>query len=1007
MSSFRDAYKKLNPEQQSAVDAIEGPVLVVAGPGTGKTQVLAMRIANILKKTDSRPSNILALTFTDSAAQNMKERVVELIGHDGYYAHITTFHSFCSAVISSNPEYFPIDRESTALSDLERYDIFQSLILEAKIEALKPLNRPLYFLKDIMRAISDLKREGVTPDAFEKIIISDFKEPPEKSTKASLLKFEKDKAKNTELLEIYRAYEARLRKSLRYDFDDMISLVIVAFEEHEVLLSQYQEQFLYFLVDEYQDTNSAQNKILTLLSSFWGAQANVFAVGDPHQAIYRFQGASLENIYGFLDHFSEAKVVTLIKGYRCPQPIYSAAHELIGNNKLTQLTGHEDLTKALSQELQAVSKITKKPKSIEAPSEELQYAALAHSIATRVAEGVALKDIAVLYRNNSEATSVVAALQAWKLPYAIERGGNVLDDKILLQFITLLRVISELRSGQEAHELFDILCFEWINLNPATIWRLARASGKTNDSLFEFLERGRDKVIKADEKLTPLELEPIYTLIESLKKWGVSEKKLPFPEWFTLVLKESGYLDWILKHEARSEMLININTLFAEIKANAYSNHKLSLTDVLSNIAVMQEHNLSLSPEEVLVRKDAIHLSTAHKAKGREWEYVYLVNVKDGLWGNKTQRQLITLPESILHYTDIDAKEKNEDDRRLFYVALTRAKKSCVCFYPETTLRSGRLRSEVQSMFLAEISEFTDNKVPKDLASVFSNPEEHVEKLLSPSPIRVLKSDERQFFEELVKNFSLSVTALNKYLRNPEDFVNDVLLKVPKPKAAPMVFGSAIHGALEHVFRQVQENGERPAIEEVHKIFVNRLNKELISDDEKERRVHYGQEILSKYYTEKDRFSVQPIFIERFFGSGFSKTVLGDISLTGRIDRIDWHDLKNKTARVVDYKTGRIKSVNDIEGKTVAAELSEREQSLPESIRGPYKRQLLFYKLLTELDRSFTPTVVEGVFDFIEPNKTNGKQVSHTFALDDSAVEDLKKLIKEVMAEIRGLGFLG
>ncbi|NCN83229.1 MAG: ATP-dependent helicase, partial [Candidatus Pacebacteria bacterium] len=644
-------------EQQSAVDTIEGPVLVVAGPGTGKTQVLAMRIANILEKTDSKPSNILALTFTDSAAQNMKERVVELIGHEGYYAHITTFHSFCSAVINANPEYFPIDRDSTALSDLERFDIFQSLILEAKLEALKPLNRPLYYLKDIMRAISDLKREGVEPDEFEKIIEKDFATEPEKATKATLLKFQKDKAKNTELLELYRAYEARLRKSLRFDFDDMISLVIAAFQEHEVLLSQYQEQFLYFLVDEYQDTNAAQNKVLTLLSSFWGEQANVFAVGDPHQAIYRFQGASLENIYGFLDHYREAKVVTLITGYRCPQPIYSAAHALIGNNKLTSLSGHEDLTTALGQELQAVSKIKALPLCIATPSEELQYAALAHDIARKVAEGVALNDISVLYRNNGEATSIAAALQAWQLPFAIERGGNVLDDKILLQFITLLQVISELRSGGEAHELYECLSFEWLKLKPATVWRVGRAAGKTKHTLFEFLEQGKDEVIKADKELTSLELEPIYVFIEKLKLWGVSEKKLPFPEWFTTVLNESDYLPWVLENEARSEMLICVNTLFSEIKANSYSNHKLSLVDVLSNIAVMQEHNLSLSPDEVLVRKDAIHLSTAHKAKGREWDHVYLVNVKDGLWGNKTQRQLITLPESILRYTDVDSKE--------------------------------------------------------------------------------------------------------------------------------------------------------------------------------------------------------------------------------------------------------------------------------------------------------------------------------------------------------------
>ncbi|MFZ1721555.1 MAG: UvrD-helicase domain-containing protein, partial [Microgenomates group bacterium] len=242
-SFFTQTISTLNSAQRAAVDAIDGPVMVIAGPGTGKTQVLAARIATILKKTDEQPHNILALTFTDAAAKNMRERIVKMIGEAGYYVRITTFHAFCSQVINSHPEYFPIDRDSQPLTDLELYDLYQTIILESSIEQMKPLNMPLHYLRDIMGAISQLKREGVTPDVFEKIVekeIFEFEQEKEELTKVLQKKQEKNILKHQELLTLYREYQKRLRASLRFDFDDMIALVVQAFSEHELLLREYQ-----------------------------------------------------------------------------------------------------------------------------------------------------------------------------------------------------------------------------------------------------------------------------------------------------------------------------------------------------------------------------------------------------------------------------------------------------------------------------------------------------------------------------------------------------------------------------------------------------------------------------------------------------------------------------------------------------------------------------------------------------------------------------------------------
>jgi hypothetical protein len=223
-----------------------------------------------------------------------------------------------------------------------------------------------------------------------------------------------------------------------------------------------------------------------------------------------------------------------------------------------------------------------------------------------------------------------------------------------------------------------------------------------------------------------------------------------------------------------------------------------------------------------------------------------------------------------------------------------------------------------------------------------------------------------------------------------------------------MVFGSAVHAALETMFKPLVKDEELAPLKQVIAKFEKSLKREIITSEDLERRLAYGRKVISNYYQEikqEQLVSIQPLFIERFFGHGWSKTYLGDIHLTGRIDRVDWLDQEKRLVRVIDYKTGKARSKNYIEGKIASANLSEREQALPETIRGPYKRQLLFYKLLTDLDETFIPTVSEGMFDFVEPNRS-GNFMQRNFVLNDEAVADLKDLIKQVMAEIRALEFL-
>ncbi len=988
-----DVLKSLNKEQRLAVETIDGPVMVLAGPGTGKTQVLAARIAHILTSTDTPPYAILALTFTESAAANMRERVVSMIGKDGYYVQISTFHSFCADVIRSNPEYFAIDRKSEPLGELEKYDLFQRLIDSQKLKVLKPLNQTYFYIDEIISNISQLKREGFMPDDFEKIVAKEFAEEHMPDKKTAQTKFLSNKRKNEELSRLYKAYYEELTSIRRYDFDDMIALVAEAFRNHEQLLRDYQEKLHYFLVDEYQDTNSAQNAVVELLGSYWEEKANIFVVGDPHQSIFRFQGASVENTLQFAEKYPNAMTIRLETVYRCTQIICDAAEDVIKNNALTEVPH----LKSIHNDGDAIS-------VVELPTQTHEIFYIADQIKNVLKIGTKPEDIAILYHKNAEVHEVQQILEKWGIPYEVDGGEDILAAESIQQFLRFLHLIADIKVNREDDTMFEVMSYSWIPVDKTLVMKAARAAGRAKLSLFSLIQSGYVTFTKFHQtsEVTPIEFHELESFANNLVLWAAEDANRPFAEWFEYILKESGFLEWMLAQPAKAEMLININSLYREVKAMNASRHRMKLSDFISAIDTMYEHKIHIFAEDLNVRKGAVHLSTVHKAKGREWEHVFLIHCYDTNWGNVRKYNLIPLPEGLTPFTDLSLKEKNEDERRLFYVALTRAKKTVTLTYPESVMQTNRSKTVVPSMFLQEIDEKRVHKITDVIDIDTSN--SYLEQLIVPKTPHIFISD-RDFFIRLIKNFKLSSTALNTYLRDPREFMENSILRVPRAKSASMAFGTAIHKVLEY-FIQIKSAGNRPTFEMLAPIFEEALQNEILTETSYEERLAHGFDVLKNYVAAYGDEKPDVLYVERQFGFGFGKTILDDIPLSGRLDRIDWLDKEKKTVRVVDYKTGRIKTKNEIEGKTASSHLSERELLLPESIRGPYKRQLLFYKLLTELDRSFVPVVEEGVFDFVEPDKQSGKLVRHEFTLRDEDVKDLKEIIREVMKEIRELKFL-
>jgi len=346
MDAFETRYAALNAEQKEAVDAIEGPVMVIAGPGTGKTEVLTLRIANIVRH-GAAPEKILALTFTESGAVSMRRRLSEFLGQEAYRVEISTFHGFGNRLIRDYPDYFPDIVGAVSITDIDQIGIVQKLIDTIDLSKLRPFGDSYYYLKDILHALDELKKQGVSPEQFSKIAADEkevFYANPDLYNTAG--KYEgkmkgkydagaKRVEKNLELVRVYEAYQAALRAAKQYDYSDMIMYVALALEKNEDFQKVLGATYDYFLVDEHQDTNDAQNKIIEFLAD--GGDdvprttyqvPNLFVVGDEKQAIFRFQGASLENFHYFKNRYKNVKLISLRNNYRSTQAILNAAQSV-------------------------------------------------------------------------------------------------------------------------------------------------------------------------------------------------------------------------------------------------------------------------------------------------------------------------------------------------------------------------------------------------------------------------------------------------------------------------------------------------------------------------------------------------------------------------------------------------------------------------------------------------------------------------------------------------------
>ena len=1013
--TFQNIYKGLNDQQKVAVDTIEGPVMVIAGPGTGKTQILSARIGKILLETDAQPENILCLTYTDAGVVAMRKRLLNFIGSDAYKVNIHTFHSFCNGVIQENTRHFKKDLQP--LTDLERIQVMEELIdAFPNDHLLKRFKGEVYYdLDNLCSLYSAIKREGWKPEWLEEKIdeyvqnhIPETDGYYNKREKAKgnyiLTQKGKDEVERMQRVKAaigtYESYQKSLEKKKRYDFDDMINWVIDQFETNHDLLLNYQEQLQYILVDEYQDTSGSQNKIVELLISHWADEKpNIFVVGDDDQSIYRFQGANLKNMMNLATTYAnDLQKVVLTKNYRSVQPILNSARFLIENNEQRLVNQYKDLTKELITANASLIDLQIMPEVRIYENEFAENVHVTSSVKALIDSGVKAGNIAIIYKEHKCGDELLKFMQLQQIPFYVKRSINLLQDVFINRILNIIRYVSSELDMPFSGEplLFEIMHYGFFKISPFRIAAICNeiyeARNKKNlpstlRAYLNNLKKERSTTLFATDDETQ-ELLHLHQSLEDLQK-AVHNK--PVQQWFEMLINEAGILSYIFKAESKTWEMRKLSCLFDFIKEETHRRPELTLKQLIQHIDLMNDHEISIPLVQTTGTDTGVNLLTCHGSKGLEYEYVFMINCRNDVWeGKRKMNRGFRLPFNV--FEQESEAEVVEELRRLFFVAVTRAEKHLYISYPQMK-NDGKLMEP--SQFIEELRQpmgIEPIPVPLSTEQQFDYAALRFGIVQKP----VLEKSEADYITTLVSKFTLNVTALNNYLECPLKFYYTNLIKVPSAVNEAAQFGTAVHAAMSDFINAMMQNNKRyPDKGFLQQQFLFHINngREVFTKESLRRFTDYGMQVLSRYY---ENYYL-PAPINEFIVTEYplTKVVVNDVPLKGFADKIQFWG--NEIA-VTDFKTGNLfKALRRFE----FCKPGEREDKLQ---GGNYWRQAVFYKILVDNLPGKSWKVLYTQFDFIEPNPKDEFDL-HRVEITQQDIATVKEQISFAWKEIQQHNF--
>ena len=1069
---FNTRYAKLNDNQRQAVDYIHGSLLVIAGPGTGKTELLSMRTAQILRQTDTLPNSILCLTFTESGATNMRQRLRQIIGEDAYKIAIHTFHSFGTEIINQHREYFFRGADAQPVDELTQYQIISG-ILEG-LDWRNPLsaknNGEFVYIKDLIRIISEFKQSGLTPSELraitednqstiaeitpdiqqvfsakiskktiemfapiaEKIANLAAKNPDEKNSKlpASITPYANvlalsivhatqesidenstkpltawknkwcEKNANGEFvlkdftaaeklsaaIDVYEKYVNILSERSLFDYDDMILSVIQACESHPELRANLQEQFQFIMVDEFQDTNLAQLRLLFNLTSENDDNPNIMAVGDDDQAIFSFQGADVGNIQRFRQHYNDPKIIVLTDNYRSAENILSSARDVItqGADRLEntidglskQLTSHAN-SEGSKVEIQEFSSVSE------------ERAGIAKQIAELIKNGEKPENITIIARHHKELIEILPHLYKENLFVNYERHDDILEQDIIQILDKLARTVVAISQNNldVANSLLpEITAHPAFGFSALDIWKLSLQAYKNrqlwlesmlaNSAFKEFaewlLERAKDVPnLPLEEQLDNLlgltNDESGDLQVNSLANFYFSPEKLDKnPEAYLTILESLR----TLRQKLRDRITDKNPTLedFLEF-IDLHISTKTRLTQI-------RTHASSLS--------GAINLMTAHKSKGLEFPHVFVIGAIDSAWGEKvrTRNRAIRYPANL----QLQPAGATYDERlRLFFVAMTRAKTTLTMTYSQTN------DSGSDTIIASFLTNCTPTIIPTS-----DDPAEQIElaetdwttRLTSP-----IVPELKDLLAPAFETYKLSATHLNNFLDvsrgGPQNFLLNNLLHFPSAKNSAAAYGTAIHSSLQQAHCSFSADHQLPSTEQILQFFQKSLESQHLPADDFQLYLDKGKSALTAFLNAKSSDFHDTDLAELDFSN--QGVIIDNARLTGKLDVVDI-DKQNKTIFVTDYKTG--KPAHSWKGSADYEKIKLHK----------YRQQLMFYQLLVEHSRDYSNfTFTGGRLQFVEPDMKTGDILSLEDTFSREELTEFTQLIEIIWQKITTL----
>ncbi|HSX18539.1 MAG TPA: UvrD-helicase domain-containing protein [Candidatus Saccharimonadales bacterium] len=869
----------LNPQQKEAVTTTEGPLLIIAGAGTGKTTVIAKRIAYIIEKKLAKPSEILALTFTDKAAAEMENRVDVLVPYGFVDTWISTFHAFGDRILRENALDIGLAPDFKVLSRPQQVLFFQQNLFRISLDYYRPLSNPNKFISAMLSFFSRLKDENVTVEEFNKYV-SSIKYQVSSDEEIEAQKYQ-------ELASAYESYEKFKAEAGVLDFGDQVVKAIDLFIKRPKILKDYQNQFKYILVDEYQDTNYAQNEMVKTLAA---KSQNICVVGDDDQSIYKFRGAAISNIMEFEKTYKKAKQVVLTQNYRSTQAILDSAYKLIRNNDPDRLEVQNKINKKLTsrggqglppQEIFADT-ISEEADAVAAEIEKLIGKSARNKRQSAVSrKQYAYKDFAILVRANSQADHFLRALNMKGIPHKFVGSSGLYQQEEVSTIISFLNAICDF---EDSLNIYSLLTSDVYELSPIDAIKLTSYAKKKNRSLFYVL-KNLDSIDAEDIKISEESRAIVDKMMEDLNYEIELSRKENAGRITYDFLKRTSYLQKLeRKSGIEGQLKIqNIAKFFDKIKEFEDIAKVETVGQFVDYLETLRDAGDDPATVEFDPDLDAVNVMTAHGAKGLEFSVVFLVNLVSDRFPTRARSEAIEMPQELIKESLPIGDWHLQEERRLFYVGITRAKDLLFLSWSRDV---GGARIKKISPFILEALD----KPKSNMVLTKLSPKEKIEKF-APIPPRTTQT---LLFD--VDTLKLTQGSIDDYLTCAYKYRYIHVLKVPILKHHAIVYGSALHLAVAQ-FWQNKKKGKILTLPQLLEVFENSWDSEgFLTIEHEEKRKNKGKLALENFHKRESKSPDVPTLIE----SGFKFTV-GDVTVVGRYDRVDIKP--GSKVSIIDYKS--------------------------------------------------------------------------------------------------------